>query len=74
MEIPCQSETQLRDMALCFAEEFIRDGWDEARIFSMFQNPFYKGPYMAWKQKGDGFVRSVIEEAARMWRPERKSP
>ncbi|MBI4115648.1 MAG: hypothetical protein HY447_03630 [Candidatus Omnitrophica bacterium] len=72
IELPAQSEDELRDMALCFAEEFAREGYDEERLFAMFRNPFYQGPYLAWKQKGDEFIRSVIQEAMRMWRPERK--
>ena len=69
VELPHQSENALRDMALCFAEEFVRDGWDEEKIFGVFRNPFYKGPHLAWKQKGDEFIRSVIREAIHMWRP-----
>ncbi len=67
MQIPGQSEAALRDMALCFAEEFVREGWNEEKIFAMFKNPFYAGPYLAWKQKGDAFVKSVIVEALNMW-------
>lgn len=75
MELPGQDEAHLRDMALCFAEEFTREGWSREKIFQMFKNPFYQGPYCAWKQKGDAFVLSVIDEAAGMWRrtPERES-
>lgn len=69
MAIPNQSEEQLRDMALCFAEEFVREGWGEEKLMKMFQNSFYQGPYLVWKQKGDDFVRSVILEAMKMWRP-----
>ena len=69
VELAEQSEAALRDMALCFAEEFVRDGWDEEKIFHVFRNPFYKGPYLAWKQKGDEFIRSVIRDAVNMWRP-----
>ena len=67
MEIPGQSEAALRDMALCFAEEFVREGWSEEKLFAMFKNPLYAGPYLAWKQKGDEFVKSVIVEALNMW-------
>ncbi len=67
VELPGQSEEQLREMALCFAEEFIRDGWSEEKLFAMFQNPFYQGPYLVWQQKGDEFVRSVIQEAGKRW-------
>ena len=35
----------------------------------LFKNPFYHGPHLVWKQKGDGFVRCVILEAMKMWRP-----
>lgn len=70
-EIPGQSEAALRDMALCFAEEFVRDGLDEGKIMSLFRNPYYKGPYLAWQQKGDEFVKSVIRDAMRMWCPGR---
>ena len=69
VELSNQSEAELRDMALCFAEEFAREGWSRERLLKMFHNPFYQGPYLVWKQKGDEFVRSVIEEAVKMWRP-----
>lgn len=73
MQLSHQTEAQLHDMALCFAEEFVREGWDEERLLKMFKNPFYQGPYLVWKQKGDDFVRSVIEEAIHMWRPVKSS-
>lgn len=69
VELPGQTEAQLRDMVLCFAEEFVREGYDGDRLFRMFRNPFYQGPYLAWKQKGDEYVQGVIEEALKMWRP-----
>jgi len=68
VELPHQSEAELRDMALCFAEEFVREGWDKEKLILLFHHPFYQGPYLAWKQKGDDFVQSVIDEAMRMWR------
>ncbi|OGX31055.1 MAG: hypothetical protein A2787_01275 [Omnitrophica WOR_2 bacterium RIFCSPHIGHO2_01_FULL_48_9] len=69
VELPNQTEEQLRDMALCFAEEFVREGWKEEQLMKLFRNPFYHGPYLVWEQKGDDFVRSVILEALKMWRP-----
>ena len=70
IELPNQSEAELRDMALWFAEEFAREGWSKERLLKMFKDPFYQGPYLAWKQKGDEFVLSVIDEAIKMWRPQ----
>jgi hypothetical protein len=71
VEIPGQTEAELRDMVLCIAEEFVREGWGEDRLLRMFQDPFYQGPYLAWKQKGDEYVLSIIHEAIKMWRPVR---
>lgn len=73
VELSSQSEAQLRDMALCFAEEFAREGWGEEELLGMFKNPFYKGPYLAWQQKGEAFIREVIKEALAMWRPRGKT-
>lgn len=70
VELPHATESELRDMALCFAEEFIREGWNEERVMRMFRNPVYQGPYLVWKQKGDSFVQTVIQEAVRMWCPQ----
>ena len=62
------NENQLHDMALCFAEEFVREGWSRAQVLAMFKNPFYAGPHLAWKQKGDAFIENAIEEAIQTWR------
>ena len=69
VELPKQTEEQLRDMALCFAEEFVKEDWSEEKLLKMFRNPFYQGPYGAWKQKGDEYIRLVIAEAIKIWRP-----
>jgi hypothetical protein len=71
VELHGQTEAQLREMALCFAEEFVREGWSAESLVNLFKNPFYQGPYLAWKQKGDAFVHQVVEEATKMWRPEK---
>lgn len=73
IELPAQSEAEVRDMALCFAEEFARDGWQAEAVFNLFRNPFYVAPYRVWKQKGDAFVRSVVEEALGRWRGRKTS-
>ncbi len=67
MELPADDENSLRDMALCFAEEFIRDGWRKEKVFAMFTNPFYRMPHAIWKSKGDLFVKEIVDEAAAMW-------
>ncbi|MCG3177161.1 MAG: hypothetical protein MOGMAGMI_02129 [Candidatus Omnitrophica bacterium] len=71
VEVPASSEAELRDMILCFAEEFVREGWTRERLLKVFRDPAYKGPYLAWLQKGDEYVADIIEQAFKMWRPVR---
>lgn len=61
-------ETSLREMAVCFVEEFLRDGWSDEQLRAMFRNPFYRGPYLVWRQKGDAYVDAVIQEVRQVWR------
>jgi len=60
--VPAQDDTSLREMARCFVEEFARDGWSDEQLRAMFRNPFYRGPYLVWRQQGDAFVEAVIRE------------
>jgi len=65
--VPAQDETSLREMASCFVEEFARDGWSDEQLQAMFKNPFYRGPYLVWQERGDAYVDEVIREVrARM--------
>src|SRR3990167_8223541 len=61
--LPATDDSSLREMTLCFVEEFLRDGWSDAQLLELFQNPFYSGPHMVWKQKGDAFVMEIIQDA-----------
>ena len=65
--LPAADDTSLREMTLCFIEEFLRDGWSEAQLRELFRNPFYTGPHMVWKQKGDAFISEVIQEVRQAW-------
>ncbi len=67
--LPAQDETSLRDMALCFVEEFMRDGWSDEQLQAMFKQPFYRGPYLVWQQQGDAYVDAVIHEVRQRVRP-----
>ncbi|MBI4352684.1 MAG: hypothetical protein HY593_02035 [Candidatus Omnitrophica bacterium] len=69
VEFASRDDAHLCEMALCFAEEFVREGWGAEEILKMFRNPFYRGPHLAWKQKGDAFILEMIEKAVKTWRP-----
>ena len=67
--LPAPDEASLKDMAVCFVEEFLRDGWSDEQLQAMFRNPYYRSPYLVWRQKGDAYVDAVIQEVRHIWRP-----
>jgi hypothetical protein len=50
------------DMARTFIEEYMMLGWDDDRIFSLFQDSFYQGTHMVLQKKGEAFVKNLIQE------------
>ena len=68
--LPAEDDASLKEMAVCFVEEFLRDGWSDEKLLAMFKNPFYRGPFLVWKEKGDAFVEAVIQDVRRRWFPQ----
>ncbi len=56
------AEDTTAEMAACFAEEFVRLGYDHWRVLALFRDPRYTGAHLAWCQQGEPFVRDVIGE------------
>ncbi len=58
---------QLEAMAECFVEEYIRMGWDEPRLMTLFTNPMFMATHRIYRQKGEGFVRELIQKTQARW-------
>ncbi len=69
VRLPVEGDTALREMAECFAEEFIRLGRSEEEILGLFKDPFYAGPHEAYRNLGEDWIREVIHKYARVFRP-----
>jgi hypothetical protein len=66
--VECQAdESSHRDVVSVFAEEFTRLGFDEAKIMSLFSNPFYAGPHRAYKELGHDVVSALVAEQVGFW-------
>lgn len=65
---------QLEAMAECFIEEYVRLGWDEPRLMTLFTNPLFMATHRIYQQKGEDYVRSLIRSIAARWRPRGYSP
>lgn len=62
-------------MAECFIEEFMRLGYNEAQILSLFRNPHYTGPHLVFQSRGDAYVRAKLTEVFGWWkRPHPPTP
>jgi len=48
------------EMARTFVEEFALMGFPAQRILRLFQNPFYAGAHLIYRQRGEDYVRAVI--------------
>jgi len=61
-------EATFDEMARCLVEEYVRDGWNDARLLALFRSPFYAGLHVVWRRRGEGWVRAEIAAARERWR------
>lgn|SRR3989338_4463824 len=59
---------QLEAMAECFVEEYVRLGWDERRLMTLFVNPLFLATHRIYRQKGEGYVRELIRQVCATWK------
>ncbi len=69
VRLPVADDAALREMAECFAEEFLRLGHGEEEVFALFKNPFYTGPHQAYRHLGESWIREMIQKYGRIFRP-----
>ena len=58
---------QLEAMAECFVEEYVRLGWDERRLMTLFINPTFLATNRIYRVKGEEYVRELIQRTAAKW-------
>ncbi len=60
---PADDDTDyLAEMGRAIVDEYARMGFDAERLFKIFSTPFYQGPHMVYRERGEEFVRGLIEE------------
>jgi hypothetical protein len=58
---------QLEAMAECFVEEYVRMGWGERRLMTLFVNPMFIGTHRIYQLKGEAYVRDLIRQMCAKW-------
>ncbi|MBI3361399.1 MAG: hypothetical protein HY023_09850 [Chloroflexi bacterium] len=59
---------QLEAMAECLVEEYVRMGWDERRLTTLFVNPMFLATHRIYREKGEDYVRELIRRMMARWR------
>ncbi|HRJ40333.1 MAG: hypothetical protein KJZ86_05930 [Caldilineaceae bacterium] len=57
----------LEAMAETFVDEYVRLGWDEERLMTLFRNPFFQGTYRVYHIRGEEYVRQLIRRTIAKW-------
>lgn len=60
-------EYQLEMMAECIVDEYVRMGWDEKRLMTLFTNPMFLGTYRIYHQKGEDYLCELIRATRKRW-------
>jgi len=58
---------QLEAMAECIIEEYLRLGWTEPRLMTLFSNPMFLATHRVYRLKGEAFVRDLIGRTLARW-------
>lgn len=69
MVLPGTPET-LDKMAETIVDEYVRLGWDERRLMTLFVNPMFMATYRIYQEKGEAYVRDLIARVCARWRIE----
>jgi len=57
----------MREMACCFIDEYMRMGYEQDRLLSIFKTSKYAGPHMAFQALGEAGIVQLIDEIAARW-------
>jgi len=62
---------QLEAMAECVIEEYVRLGWSDQRLMTLFVNPMFLATHRIYRQKGETYVRDLIRQTRAIWGADR---
>ena len=61
------SDEALTDMAWAVVEEYIRLGWTEQRLMTLFVNPTFLATHRIYRLKGKEYVHELIRKTCAKW-------
>lgn len=58
---------ELEAMAECFVEEYVRLGWNETRLMTLFRSSMFMATNRIYRIKGEAWVRELIRRISAQW-------
>lgn len=55
------------EMVRCIIEEYVRLGWTDRQLWQLFRNPFFRATHAIYRQRGEDYVREIIESVRARW-------
>jgi len=65
---------ELEAMAEALVEEYVRLGWSERRLMTLFVNPTFLATHNIYRQKGEAYVVELIRRTLAKWTLPSKEP
>lgn len=62
-------EGQLERMAETIVEEYVRMGWDQKRLMTLFTNPMFMATYRVYQIKGADYVENLVQQTCARYQP-----
>jgi len=60
-------EGDVREMAECLVEEFVRMGIGDEELFALFKSPFYTATHRIYREMGEESVKALIGKVRARW-------
>ena len=65
--MPDPDDTGMDEMARCVVEEYVRLGWSDERLWTLFRNPHFGVPHAIYQRKGEDYVLNLIASVREQW-------
>lgn len=59
---------QLERMAENIIEEYVRMGWDERRLMTLFVHPMFMATHRIYRLKGEDYVKDLVRQTCARYR------
>ena len=67
MQADPEDPRELMVVAERLVEEYVRLGFSDQQLLSLFRNPFFAGTHALYRAKGEAWVKGIIAQVRERW-------